>query len=63
MCGWKDVGNVIRKSIAVYIVPTLFGYFLGFHPYMFFHIIKMFFRNLFLLFFWGKKSVDGCVHG
>ena len=27
VCGWKDVGMVIRKSIAIDVVPNLFGYF------------------------------------
>ena len=39
------------------------GYFLEFHPYMFFDFLKCFSCNLFLLFFGGEKSVDGCVDG
>ena len=32
MCGWKDVGIVIRKNIVCGVVSTLFGCSLGFHP-------------------------------
>ena len=35
VCGWKDVGMVIRKSIAVWFLTCLVT-FLRFHPYMFF---------------------------
>ena len=34
--------------------------FLEFHPYIFFQYFSC---NLFLLFFWGEKSVDGCIDG
>ena len=34
LCGSKDLGMVIRKSIAGYFLPC----WLGFHPYIFFRV-------------------------
>ena len=36
VCGWKDIGMTIRKSIVVSFLPCLVA-FLAFHPHMFFH--------------------------
>ena len=48
------MGMTIRKCI---VVPTLFGYFLGFHPYMF---LKCFFVTCFCCFFCGEeKGMNG----
>ncbi len=51
----ENVGMVICDNLVV--LPWLF--FLGFHHYMFFQV----FYNLFLFFFEGEKSMDGCVDG
>ena len=39
----KDIGTGVRKGTVVSFVPTLFGCFLGFHPYTSFHFLKCFF--------------------
>ena len=38
----KDIGMTIRKSIVVSFLPCLVA-FLAYHPYIFFHFLKMFF--------------------
>ena len=45
---WKDVGMAIYKSIVVSFLPCLVV-FLGFHPYIFFHFLQMFFGDFVLL--------------
>ena len=52
----KDIGMTIRKGIVVPFLPCLVAFW-GFHPYMFFHFIKMFFCYLFLLFLVGRRKV------
>ena len=43
----KDIGMTIRKGIVVPFLPCLVAFW-GFHPYMFFHFIKMFFCYLYI---------------
>ena len=41
----KDIGMTIRKGIVVPFLPCLVAFW-GFHPYMFFHLLKCFFVTL-----------------
>ena len=47
----KDIGMGVRKGTMVSFVPTLFGYFLGIPSLYVFSFFKMFFCDLFPLFF------------
>ena len=59
----KDIGMTIRKGIVVPFLPCLVAFW-GFHPYMFFHFIKMFFCYFYtgmemnLLSIWKSVSSD-----
>ena len=55
----KDIGMTIRKGIVVPFLSCLVAFW-GFHPYMFFHFLQMFFCYLFLLFICGEeKGMNG----
>ena len=43
----NGIGMGVRKGTVVSFVSTVFGYFLGFHPYMSFHFVKCFFVTCF----------------
>ena len=52
----KDIGMTIRKGIVVSFLPCLVAFW-GFHPYMFFHFVKMFFVTYFSsVVFWGEEK-------
>ena len=52
LCGWKNIGMTIHKSIAVLFLPCL-------DPFMFFHFFEFFFC---CCFFGGEKTMVGCLH-
>ena len=54
-CGWKDIGMGVRKGTVVSFIPTLFGCFWGFHPYMSVHFFFMFFVTCFSCHFEGQE--------
>ena len=49
----KDIGMGVRKGTVVSFVPTLFGCFLGIPSLYVCSFFKMFFLDLFQLFFGG----------
>ena len=58
----KDIGMTIRKGIVVPFLPCLVAFW-GFHPYMFFHLLKCFLLLVSVVFFVGRRKVclDGLV--
>ena len=51
----KDIGMGVCKGTVVLFVPTLFGCFLGIPSLYAFSFFKMFFCDLFQLFFGGVE--------
>ena len=51
----KDIEMGVRKGTVVLFIPTLFGFFGGFHPYMPFHFFLCLFGTSFSCFFCGVE--------